>query len=243
MARLFDDASSEYLERDSVRGATPLSAACWFNSNDATVSGTLICFAKNSDNINFHRLVATKADTYNNKIHARSHDFTNNGAETTTGFSANTWHHACGVWKTSIDRRVYIDGGSKGTNSTDITPANINKTAIGVTNRLNPMNYFSGQIAEVAVWETDLTDAEVLMLAKGYSPLFVRPHKLIAYWPLVRGLNDRIGGYNMTASGTIVSPHPRIIYPTIPQIVYQPVTAPPPGVGIMTLNTGYWGAI
>ena len=42
----------------------------------------------------------------------------------------------------------------------------------------------SGHIAEAAIWNVALTAAEVTVLAKGVSPLFIRRQNLVAYWPL-----------------------------------------------------------
>jgi len=43
MARLFDDAASQFLKNDSaVVTAAPLTMACWFNSDDATKSQYLM---------------------------------------------------------------------------------------------------------------------------------------------------------------------------------------------------------
>ena len=48
-------------------------------------------------------------------------------------------------------------------------------------------NSFGGAIAEVSVWKTDLTDGEMVALAKGASPLMVRPGDLYHYHPVWGG--------------------------------------------------------
>jgi len=80
-------------------------------------------------------------------------------------------------------------------------------------------------LAEAGLWDAALTDAEVAILGVGYSPLFVRPQSLVAYWPLVRDAKDRVGGYDLTAGGgPVVAAHPRIIYPS-PQFVPRKIAA------------------
>ncbi|MHC4156685.1 MAG: LamG-like jellyroll fold domain-containing protein [Planctomycetota bacterium] len=128
--------------------------------------------------------------------------------------SADTFQHALAVWADVDDRRIYLNGGNKGTNPDTSEPISLDRTGLGVLYRSTPDNYLSGLLAEMAVWNVPLSDAEAAALAKGFSPLLIRPGNLVAYWPLIRGLNDRVGGYNLTASGTIVSPHPRVIYPS-----------------------------
>jgi hypothetical protein len=97
------------------------------------------------------------------------------------------------VWVATNDRRAYIDGGSKGTNGTSRTPSGVNKTGVGYLCRSSQTGYFSGRIAEVAVWDAALTDAEAALLGAGYSALFVRPQDLLVYWPMVRKLGTGQG--------------------------------------------------
>jgi hypothetical protein len=81
----------------------------------------------------------------------------------------------------------------------------------------------SGSIAEAAIWNVALTDAKVAILAAGFSPLFVDPQSLVAYWPLVRDTDDDVvGGYDMTAynTPTVASHPPKIFYPVSPHSVY-----------------------
>jgi hypothetical protein len=70
-----------------------------------------------------------------------------------------------------------------------------------------------------------------LLLSLGYSPLFVRPQSLVAYWPLI-GRNspelELIGGQGGTLTGTTQAEHPRIIRPKRRQPFGITATAPPP---------------
>lgn len=106
-------------------------------------------------------------------------------ASSTTGYSINTWQHACGVWVSNVDRRAYINGGSEGTNAVNRVPNGINATYIGglpaVTPPVLPM---IGRIAEAGIWNVQLNASEIAALAKGVSPLRIRPNALVAYWPL-----------------------------------------------------------
>lgn len=51
-----------------------------------------------------------------------------------------------------------------------------------------------GDISEVGYWNVALTDADVAVLAKGVSPLLVRPEGLVAYWSLaaIKGKGDTL---------------------------------------------------
>jgi hypothetical protein len=74
-----------------------------------------------------------------------------------------------------------------------------------------------------------LTDDEAVILSLGYSPVFVRPANLVAYWPLVGRSSpepDIVGGYDMTLVGSpTVADHPRIIYSTSDRLGLTAATA------------------
>ena len=80
----------------------------------------------------------------------------------------------------------------------------------------------TGNIAEVALWSAALSDAEIASLAKGFSPLFIRPESLIDYWPLIGRFSpeiDVVGGMNGTLnSAPGAAAHPGILYPASPFI-------------------------
>lgn len=238
MARLFDDASSEYLEIDqTVLSAPPFAMACFYNTNDMSVSSNLISLADKDDNATYSTMFVSGPLS---KLYAQTKGGGSSGfAISGAAVLVDTWQHAAGIYATTTDRRVLINGGSKGTNATSVTATGFDRTSIGRLGDVTPGVYASGLIAEVAIWDLSVwpgaTDSEkadnfekiVLSLTDGFSPLFF-PLGLRAYWPLVRGLNDRIGGFNMTATGTVVSAHPRIIYPSK---IWVPSGAAAPPVG------------
>ncbi|HUT30310.1 MAG TPA: hypothetical protein VMX13_11005 [Sedimentisphaerales bacterium] len=84
----------------------------------------------------------------------------------------------------------------------------------GALARSTVTGYWARRLAEVAIWNTDLDDADAALLAKGASPLFVRPANLVRYWPLIRGGRCRISGGSLTDQGSPgVARHPRLLYP------------------------------
>jgi hypothetical protein len=189
MALLFDDSNTEYMiVLSAIRTSTPLSMACWFESDDLAVGQCLMSISNSNDDVNYVSLEA-RGDVAGDYIRAGTRNPAGYVAAVSTGgYTANAWHHACGVWASSSDRRVYLNGGDKGTNNLDRVPSGLNRTAIGVLCRQNKFLYMSGYVAEAGIWDVALTDEEAAMLAAGYSPLFVRPQSLIAYWPMVRAL-------------------------------------------------------
>ena len=133
-----------------------------------------------------------------------------------SGYTINTWHHAGGVFATSTSRTAYIDGVAGSANTTSTTQAGLDNTTIGYLDIDSNFNFMSGRIAEAAIWNVVLTSDEMAVLAKGYSPLFVRPESLVGYWPL-RGRYspeiDVVGAADMTVTGAVAADHPRILLP------------------------------
>jgi hypothetical protein len=139
-----------------------------------------------------------------------------NVVDTTAAYGSQVWQHACGVSASDSDHRVYVNGGNKGTSSVQKILNGFNQTSIA-TNLAHGFD-FSGELAEFAVWNAALTDAEVATLAAGFSPLFVRPQNLQIYVPIT-GVHspelDVRGRAPMTVTGTPpAASHPRIIRPT-----------------------------
>ena len=106
-------------------------------------------------------------------------------AESTTGITAGEWHYALGVWAATDDRRVYLDGGSKGTDSADWTCPGINAISIAASKRDGGDDrYFTGAAAHAAFWSCILTDLDAWLLFQGAHPAEIRPECLQGYWAL-----------------------------------------------------------
>lgn len=249
MARLFDDGSNEYLELAGAPPVTgfPMAMGCWFYSDDLVANQTLMSLGESASDVFYIRLLLAGA-VAGNPIRAQVEADPNANADTSAGYSANTWHHASGIFAGVGDVRAFIDGGSKGT---DVGGAGWSgtwdRTAIGRLVRSSPVQYMSGHIAETAIWDlsnwpgatgadkaNEFERVAVPALAAGYSPLFF-PLGLKAYWPLggIYSANDAdvdvVGGYDMTAFNTpSVADHPGgLIYPSCSLISFLPGGAPP----------------
>lgn len=115
----------------------------------------------------------------------------NNGSATinvaTSGFNADddAWHHICATWDPSTTINIYADGANKQTNSTSV-PATLFSSAASLTlgAQSTGISNYTGDMAEVGIWNAALNDAEVAALGAGVSPLMVRPASLSGYMPL-----------------------------------------------------------
>jgi hypothetical protein len=211
VARLFDDTNTDFLEHaGAVLTGVPITLAAWFRTDTATASQDLVCLVDKGANSNFRLNLGGNAagDPVRAVVNAGG---TPSLAATSTGYTVNTWHHAAAVFSATNARAAYIDGGSKGTNSDSVVPSGIDTTAIGYLPALVSQAYLSGRIAEVAIWNVALSDAEVAALARGLAPLYVQPGALVGYWPLW-GLHSpeidlTVNNRQMTVDGAVAADH------------------------------------
>lgn len=223
MAILFDDAASEYLTIASVPMTNePITMACWFYSDSLTAGQTLLALG-DSGGVNGIFALEAAGDQGGDPVRAAKG--TDGGtfgiAATTSGYSANTWHHAIATFTSDTERAVYIDGGSVGSNVTNITDPTADNLAVGASHRSTAGRLMSGRIAEAAIWDVILSADDRAILALGFSPLFVKPENLVFYLPMLAlggaGTQyDWIGNRAMAEINTpATAEHP-------PQIIYPP---------------------
>lgn len=202
----------------SILTAPPLTMACWFNPDDVTVNRCLISLDDVSGGFNQMSLQISGA-VAGDPVRCTTQNFvTVANADTTSGYSASSWQHACGVIASATDRRAFLNGASKGTNATSVTdPPGLDAFSIGdlgVADTL-PM---AGLIAHAALYNIALSDAEVAILALGAHPMQVRPEALVFYLPMFdahAGQVDWVGGRSLTVNGnpTQAASDPRIGLP------------------------------
>uniref|UniRef100_A0A6M3L9I2 Putative lectin/glucanase superfamily protein n=1 Tax=viral metagenome TaxID=1070528 RepID=A0A6M3L9I2_9ZZZZ len=237
MSVLFDDASSEYLDRaGAVVNAPSFTVACWANSNDTTVAQALFNIAQTGSTGN-HYLLWLAGNVAGDPL--RFAAIPDNGifaaASTTNGYTANTWRHCCAIEGYNGDaasRRVILDGNwaNSGTNETLTVPGGMNRTAVGRFDRGSSYIYMSGSIAEIAVWNLALLQGEVEALGIGRAhPLAIRPANLVLWLPMkdVTDLRSIIGDYTFTAYNTPASAeHIGLGYPGgLGYVQYTPAAA------------------
>lgn len=99
--------------------------------------------------------------------------------------SDGNWHHCCAVFTSASSRAAFLDGANKGTNATAVTRSAANETSIGAW-RTNQNEGPTGLICAVSMFNTDLSDAQVLQLAQGRSPLVVAPANLVRLYKMRR---------------------------------------------------------
>lgn len=123
------------------------------------------------------------------------------------------FHHYCTAVNWSNGTYSFSKDGSVTTgtfvSSTPSTNANF-VSYIGRQGNSSSPEAMNGDIAEVAIWNTKISDSEIKSLGKGFLPLSVRPQSLVRYWPLVRNLSEIRNGTAVTNNNTTPSPHPAV---------------------------------
>ncbi len=217
MARLFDDASSQHLNVPVADLDTaPLSISAWAYPDDATINLTIYWVGDKDALTGWQTLFLAGAIT-GDPLRMQTRAGVNSNAETSNGYVLNSWNHCFGaVSSGGLSRTSILNGdvGNKGTTVDSHNPTGYNRTQIGRRGDATPSGYMSGRIAEVAVWDVELTDDEAVSLSKGISPLLIRPESLVSYRPLYGRGNTEIelisGNNQIARNGPTAAEHPPI---------------------------------
>lgn len=200
-----------------------MAAWCWTTINN-TAQAVIGCYTSGSSALNYFNIVCNAAGV----VAANTADGTTSStASTSTSYPTSAWFHAAGVFDitSGTDRAAFLNGGGKGTQTTNRTPSGINRTSIGLRDDASAAIPFgaagTGYIAMPAIWNTNLTDAEIALLAAGIPPWCVRPGNLVACWPMLNNVeagnenNWWPGDYTMVEQGTLpAGPHnPPVVLP------------------------------
>jgi hypothetical protein len=100
-----------------------------------------------------------------------------------TTISASTWYHVAMTCASGGNVTGYINGVSDGTHAFDNTSNAVSGAYAGLDGSVNNY-YFNGYLADVAMWTTALTAAQVAQLAAGMRPSDVQAPSLQLWWPL-----------------------------------------------------------
>jgi hypothetical protein len=217
MARNFVKASSQKLvQASAVLTAVPLTMACW--ARPTVAAGTAFGIISIDDNTTANRFMVWVSAAGKPSLVVNA-TFTLNHA---TSYTQNVWGHYCGVFKANtgaLARSIFFNGTGKVSNTSSATPGAMTQTVAGFG---GGSSFMDGDIAEYAIWNIALTDAEVAIIGSAttpISPLLMHPESLVFYAPLLSPVvNPEIElmrARNLTPSASVptLADHPRIFYP------------------------------
>lgn len=165
-------------------------------------------------------------------------------ALTTTYVKNNAWNHAMAIGASATDRRIYANGAGMGQSVVNVTPTVGDSATLGahMSPGINPGwvsdSMFLGQLAEFAVWSSELTEAEIFELSHGANPLDFQFASLVYYHHLFNDF-DVVYGAEINQSGVSYyqpigvyacpQDHPPIAYaPASVRSVFMPDRGVPP---------------
>jgi hypothetical protein len=204
-------------------GMGPVTYAAWMQRDAAGGGGFGRLYSKDEKKIASTILLTGGgqfADTVNCSVATSSTPHNKSTALNSIPNAATTWVHLCFAWDgtlTTGGSDLYKDGAKSTPYAVDVAGSgSITSDAAGdfaIGNRSSGVldRGFDGRIAEFALWNAKLTDAEVNSLGKGFRPTRVRPQSLVFYVRLIRTANEIRNGTAATVSG--VAPagyHPRV---------------------------------
>jgi hypothetical protein len=244
MARAGNGSTANYLSYGGATALTmPVTYACWVNPS-ATV-GTLVSqWSNGGASVDYIDFLIGGSNVVNTEVNSTAGGFFSAG----TGTAPNgVWTHCTAVFTgsgaTVTGQAVYVNAVAAGTGSGSCQPglaggaSIVNTTAIGVLNSAGLTHPLNGSIAECAIWNVALTQAEITALAKGARAKDIRPLNLKGYWPLDGFASpepDLSGAaHNMTITGSVPSGFgppfmqftprwPQFMPPPVPTFILMP---------------------
>jgi len=200
MSKLYNDVLSQF---DSVAAAivsVPFTFACWIYVDDIAPGSDMAIMSIGDPAVlqHWHQLFFDDSD---DRIGAssRAGGSALAAVSPTNSILINKWHHACGVWVATDDRRVYLDGVRGTDQGSTIDPLNLDKTGLGSIMNSTSAAPFSGRIYDAGAWDIALNDAEAKRLANGAHPDEIKRGFLTGYWELKKPgdfVIDRSGNGN-----------------------------------------------
>lgn len=221
MARLFSGATDNLTVADGIISGWPMTAGCWFRYS-ASLGNMFLMSIIDATAVNRFRLEVRGdlSDQLNFSLRDAGGDVNHLPGNATI----NTWHHAVMRGENATSHSCFLDGGSEAFSATSKTPTGMD------TFKFSDISLeWVGDIAEGFVYNVALTDAEVAFLAARNSPLLLtsRLPNLVSHFGLLgSSLNDTMASRALTATGTTVSTHPRILQPFRPRISHISAAAP-----------------
>jgi hypothetical protein len=121
----------------------------------------------------------------------------------------NAWQHVAFTFASSDLVRAFINGSQVATSAVGGGGLATRTASFGVGARQAGNGAFAGSVAEMAIWTSRLTAAQIDSLSKGFSPPKVL--KPDFYAPIIREMIDVTNKYAVTTVGTpTAESHPRI---------------------------------
>ena len=189
MSRTFKLSDDTYLERSPLLTVKPFTVASWFKPVLALPPLDRAIWFQGNATGGYSFMLQIEGTSVPDRGTLRAVENENGvpaRAQTSTLITAGIWQHGCGVFATNSDRRVFLDGGGKGTNATAHDAFLVAHTVlnIGVQNIAPLTRKMRGELGHVTIWSVALSDDEIASLGAGLHPLRMRGGDIVSYVPI-----------------------------------------------------------
>lgn len=204
MARTFVRANSDYCEVASSPLTGTLGTytlAAWYKPS--SISGGTVVSLGDTNSVDYAALGMGADGKVFLEINAA---ITTADAFSTGTLTSGSWSHVAGVVSSSANHVAYLNGTAGTADTTDVAPGGPDTVTVGgLVIGGSRVSYAGGDIAEVAIWDTNLSGAQVSSLASGALPSTI-PTGLVGYWKITGTnspeLDSTAGARDLTVSGT-----------------------------------------
>lgn len=233
MARLFDDASIQYLQIDQAPVvAAPMTVSVWFKLDGTT---EVMFYLGDKDVSNHH----WEMNTISGNLQWQATSGSGFRTAGLGGISQDVWQHGCAIEVSSTSRYAFLDGVKSPEGTGEAAPLNIDRLTLA--NNGQGLLPYNGCLAEVSIYDVVLTDDEVGELAAGGSPFSVRPLSLVNYWTIFGSVSpeiDLIREFDLTLfNAPVVCDHPPMMSPVPSQVItFGELVPPRHGASVYTLG-------
>jgi hypothetical protein len=185
----------------------PITLAAWFKPLGAGGEGGIFSFDQTGSNVNL--LVA-----YRTSLNGRALTNDQSGNAQTSGnpITLGAWNTIVCVWESATNRHVYINGGSKASNTTNASFPSVDNMTVGAVRFAAGFGiHFNGSIAHACAFNRAWSDANTVAFHGGQNPLAFSG--CLHYYPLLEDGVDAQGSADLTlvASPTFdANDHPAV---------------------------------
>lgn len=184
MGLLFNGTTQCLTIASSPVTAAPVTMSCWFNAPVLAAQYYLLTLS--STTASDHSLFGIFGQTTGVFVEvSNSSASTDVSTGSTVPVSTNTTFHICCVNVSPTSHTIYVNGGTPATGVTSSVPnpATLNSTVLAGLHdgSSTVINFFNANMFFPAVWNIDLSAADVLSLSKGISPRKIQPSHLVRY--------------------------------------------------------------
>jgi hypothetical protein len=206
MSQTFNGTSSQLVSAAKLLTATyPTSMFCWMKPTTSSPDKFVLA---HGESLYEHGIYATPT-----KVRGWTYDGGGSANPNSTSSIVTTWQPVLVVWTDATNTTVYYSSGAAVTANPAVSARTYDTSARLYVGRraISATYFFAGDIAEVGLWSSALTQANFDSLAAGATPESVATGSLVDVWSLetATDLTGRVAGNVLTATSvTTGATHP-----------------------------------